>query len=449
LINKIFIFCIIVLCNQSHAESQLELSIKLTGHDHNYSTEQYQANITPVTPTDEDVAILLSNTNPDTEVTANQEDGALWQRLRNTFTLQDMDSPLVTRHEQWYAHRPDYVARMMTRANRYLYYITREVERRGMPAEIALLPMIESAYNPEANSSANASGIWQFIPSTGLRFGLQQNWWYDGRRDIVSATAGALDYLQKLHTKFGDWELALAAYNWGEGSVQRAQEYNRKRGLGVDYASLKMPDETRNYLPKLFAIKNIVANPTRYGLTLPNIINQPYFAMTSSEKHIDAELIAQLADISKEEFSALNPGHTRPVILQNHGDAILLPVDKIEIFRSNLDSYDKPLVSWQSYRASKGERLDDLAPRVGLSLEKLRSVNGLSTQTHLGAGETLLIPMNSETIDSTDNEINLFSMQPPPVQAIIKPTIQLKNNIRKRENYAKLTRREHSSAHKS
>jgi membrane-bound lytic murein transglycosylase D len=448
LINKIFIFCIIVLCNQSHAESQLEPIIKLTGHDNSYSTEQYQANITLVTPTGDDEATLLSNTNLDTEVAYNPEDGAIWQRIRGGFTLENMNSPLVTRHEQWYANRPDYVARMMTRANRYLYYITREVERRGMPAEIALLPMIESAYNPEANSSANASGIWQFIPSTGLRFGLQQNWWYDGRRDIVSATTGALDYLQKLHTKFIDWDLALAAYNWGEGAVQRAQEYNRKRGLGVDYASLKMPDETRNYLPKLFAIKNIVTNPARYGMTLPNINNQPYFAEVASEKHIDAELIAQLAEISKEEFSALNPAHTRPVILQNHGDIILLPIDKIEIFRSNLDSYDKPLVSWQSYRATKGERLDDLAPRFGLSLEKLRSINGLSTQTHLGAGETLLVPLNGET-GSADSEINLFTMQPPPVQTINKPIIQLKSIIRKRENYAKLTRREHSSAHKS
>jgi membrane-bound lytic murein transglycosylase D len=446
LINKIFIFCIIVLCNQSHAESQLELSIKLTGHDNSYSTEQYQTNITPATPDGDGEATLLSNADLNTETGANLEDGAIWQRLRNTFTLQDMDSPLVTRHEQWYANRPDYVARMMTRANRYLYYITHEVERRGMPAEIALLPMIESAYNPEANSSANASGIWQFMPSTGRRFGLQQNWWYDGRRDIISATTGALDYLQKLHTKFGDWDLALAAYNWGEGSVQRAQEYNRKRGLSVDYASLKMPDETRNYLPKLFAIKNIVTNPSRYGLTLPNIHNQPYFAAVASEKHIDAELIAQLAEISKEEFSALNPAHTRPVILQNHGDVILLPVDKTEIFRSNLDSYDKPLVSWQSYRASKGERLDDLASRFGLPLEKLILINGLSTQTHLDAGETLLVPLNGET-SSADSE--LFTAQPPPVQAVTKPTIQLKSSIRKRENYAKLTRREHSNAHKS
>ncbi len=448
MINKIYIFCFTLFTLNAYAEAPLELSIKLTDHEIGYSTEQDQSNITAITLTSDDEAILLSNANLDDAPDNTQDDGTIWQGLRSGFSLPDMNSPLVTRHEHWYANRPDYVARMMTRANRYLYYITREVERRGMPAEIALLPMIESAYNPQANSSANASGIWQFIPSTGRRFGLQQNWWYDGRRDIISATTGALDYLQKLHSKFGDWELALAAYNWGEGAVQRAQEYNRKRGLGVDYASLKMPDETRNYLPKLFAIKNIVTNPARYGLTLPKINNQPYFAMVASEKHIDAELITQLADISKEEFSALNPGHTRPVLLQNQGDVILLPVDKTENFRSNLASYDKPLVSWQSYRATKGERLDDLAPRFGLSLEKLRLINGLSTQTHLSTGETLLVPLNSETADA-DSEINSLSMQPPPAQAISKPNVQPKGSMRKRESYAKLTRREHMSAHKS
>jgi membrane-bound lytic murein transglycosylase D len=445
LINKIYIFCIIALCNYAQAETQLELSIKLTEQTTSPSTN------TPITLSGDDEITQLSNADLDTEPDNHPANGAIWQRLRSGFTLPDMDSPLVARHEQWYANRPDYVARMMTRANRYLYYITLEVERRGMPNEIALLPMIESAYNPEANSSANASGIWQFIPSTGRQFGLQQNWWYDGRRDIISATTGALDYLQKLHNKFGDWELALAAYNWGEGAVQRAQEYNRKRGLGIDYASLKMPDETRNYLPKLFAIKNIVTHPARFGLTLPNINDQPYFATVAAEKQIDAELIARLADISQEEFSALNPAHTRPVILQNHGEMILLPVDKIETFRSNLDSYDKPLVSWQTYRATQAESLDNLAPRFGLSVEKLKLINGLSTQTQLIAGETLLVPLNGDTTD-TGIEINAA---PPSVQRVVKAnlqfkrTIQLKRAIHKPENYARLTRHDHASDHKS
>ena len=179
--------------------------------------------------------------------------------------MRDLDSKLVAKHEKWYASRPDYVERMIDRARRYLFYITEEVERRGMPSEIALLPMIESAFNPGAYSVSRASGIWQFIPSTGKKFGMEQNWWYDGRRDIISATNGALDYLQTLHDMFGDWELALAAYNCGEGAVKRAQAHNRKRGLPVNYASLKLPKETRNYVPKLLAIKNIVADPASFS----------------------------------------------------------------------------------------------------------------------------------------------------------------------------------------
>jgi len=368
----------------------------------------------------------------------------LWQRLRGGFAMQELNSPLIAKHEQWYASRPEYIARMMDRGSRYLYYITGEVERRGMPSEIALLPMIESAFNPGAYSTSNASGIWQFIPSTGKNFGLQQNWWYDGRRDIVSATTGALDYLEKLHAMFGDWELALAAYNWGEGAVSRAQERNRKQGLAVNYASLKLPDETRNYLPKLLAIKNIVANPGRFGLTLPDISNQPYFAAVSSAKHIDMELAAQLADISREEFIALNPAHNRPVILQDNSDFILLPINKIETYQANLENYDKPLVSWQAYYARKGERLDHLAPRFGLSVERLKKVNGLSARSNLSEGEALLVPLNGEPGEE-NGEFAAFNMHLHPVNKTAQQNHAIKHTVRKGETLAKLARRYHVS----
>jgi len=331
----------------------------------------------------------------------------LWSRIRGGFALNELNSKLVTKHEKWYADHPDYVARMTDRARLYLYYITGEVERRGMPSEIALLPMIESAFNPGAYSTSRASGIWQFMPSTGKKFGMQQNWWYDGRRDVISATNGALDYLQKLHDMFGDWELALAAYNCGEGAVQRAQAHNRKRGLPTDYSSLKLLKETRNYVPKLLAIKNIVANPASFGLTLQEIQNEPYFAAVATTKHIDVKLAAQLADISIDEFTALNPAHNRPVILQDNTDMILLPIDKIETFRSKLESYDKPLVSWQSYQPKKGDHLDKLAPRFGLSLENLKSVNGLSRRGNISTGQTLLVPINGE---ESENEFEAFNM---------------------------------------
>jgi len=331
----------------------------------------------------------------------------LWSRIRNGFAMRELDSKLVARHEKWYANHPDYVERMTDRARRYLYYITEEVERRGMPSEIALLPMIESAFNPGAYSVSRASGIWQFIPSTGKKFGMQQNWWYDGRRDVINATNGALDYLQKLHDMFGDWELALAAYNCGEGAVQRAQAHNRKRGLPVNYASLKLLKETRNYVPKLMAIKNIIADPVSFALVLPEIRNEPYFAAVATTKHIDVKLAAQLADIPEEEFIALNPAHNRPVILQDNTDLILLPIDKMETFRANLESYDKPLVSWQSYQPKKGERLDKLAPRFGMSVENLKLVNGISRLGNISTGQTLLVPINGE---ESSVEFEAFNM---------------------------------------
>lgn len=361
----------------------------------------------------------------------------LWARIRSGFAMRDLDSPLVARHEQWYANRPDYVARMTERARRYLHYITVEVERRGMPSEIALLPMIESAFNPGAYSTSRASGIWQFIPSTGKNFGMQQNWWYDGRRDVISATSGALDYLQKLHDMFGDWELALAAYNWGEGAVHRAQERNRRRGLPVNYTSLRMPRETRNYVPKLLAVKNIVANPASFGLVLENIPDEPYFAAVSTAKHIDVKLAAQLADIPMEEFAALNPAHNRPVILQDNSDVILLPVGAVETFRVNLENYDKPLVSWQAYQPRKGERLDRLAPRFGLSVETLKSVNGLSGRAKISTGQTLLVPVSGEEI-AADEEFAAFNMQLAPAYDSGRA---IKHKVRKGDTLGGLARR--------
>lgn len=407
----------------------------------------------PLAHAEEKLALSTSLTEPDDPLTLStarniklelipQDDAAmndLWARIRGGFAMRDLDSPLIARHEKWYASRPDYVARMTERARRYLYYIVGEVERRGMPSEIALLPMIESAFNPGAYSTSRASGIWQFIPSTGKNFGMQQNWWYDGRRDVVSATNGALDYLQKLHDMFGDWELALAAYNWGEGAVQRAQARNRKRGLPVNYTSLRMPDETRNYVPKLMAVKNIVANPASFGLVLQDIPNEPYFAAVSTAKHIDVKLAAQLADVSLEEFQALNPAHNRPVILEDNSDLILLPMDKVETFRANLEAYDKPLVSWQAYQPKKGERLDKLAPRFGLSVEKLKSVNGLSGRAKLTTGQTLLVPVNGEE-EEVESEFEAFNMHLSPT-AGDRTTRTVRHTVRKGETLASIARR--------
>lgn len=367
--------------------------------------------------------------------------GDLWQRIRNGFAMHDLNSKLIARHEKWYASRPEYVERMSERAQRYLFYITEEVERRGIPSEIALLPMIESAFNPGANSVARASGIWQFIPSTGKTFGMQQNWWYDERRDIISATNGALDYLQKLHEQFGDWELALAAYNWGEGAVSRAQMRNRKAHKPTNYASLRLPRETQNYVPKLLAIKNIVSDPERFGLKLSEIPNQPYFAAIATSRRIDVKLAAELAGISLEEFTALNPGHNRPVILGESDNVLLLPVDKIETFQTNLEKTEQRLVSWQPYQSKKGEHFDQLAPRFGLSASQLRSINGLSPRTKISSGQTLLVPVNSTEPPAA--EFDAFNTRLTSIDDTAGRT--LKHTVRKGETVSSIAHRYHVS----
>ncbi|MBS4098258.1 MAG: LysM peptidoglycan-binding domain-containing protein [Sulfuricella sp.] len=368
-----------------------------------------------------------------------QNSGDLWERIRNGFVLAEMDTPLIQDHESWYANRPDYVERMVERSQRYLYHIVEEVEKRGMPTEVALLPMIESAFNPKAYSRAHASGIWQFIPSTGKNFGLQQNWWYDGRRDIMAATNAALDYLQKLYGMFGSWELALAAYNWGEGNVMRAIARNEAKGLPTDFLSLRMPPETRNYLPKLLAVKHIVANPQAYGLSLASIPNQPYFIKVSTGKHIDMALAARLAEIPAAEFASLNPAHNRPVINNKDSSYLLLPADKADTFMSNLESYDKPLVSWQSYKLSRGERLDAVARKFSINVARLKEINGISTQRKL-AGGTLLVPKGSSAVSDQGSLTADYSVEVEP-EAPASTTRRTAHVVKKGDTLLSVARR--------
>ncbi len=335
----------------------------------------------------------------------------LWQRIRGGYGMRELDTALVARHEHFFASQPEYVARMSDRARLYLYFIVSEVERRGMPTEIALLPMIESAFNPTAYSPSNASGIWQFIPSTGKHFGMQQDWWHDGRRDVIGATNGALDYLQKLHDQFGDWELALAAYNCGEHCIERALKRNRKLHKPLDFLSLKLPKETRNYVPKLIAMKHIISNPASFGIVLADIPNQPYFAAITPARHIDVNLAAELAGITLDDFKALNPGNSRPVILQDDSTRILIPASKAEIFMANLDSHDKPLVSWQAYQSKKGEALEKVAARFGATLEQLRKANGLMPDAKVSNGQQLLVPNDEE---DPNKEFVAFNMHLAP-----------------------------------
>lgn len=328
-----------------------------------------------------------------TTVAAMSTPADLWDRIRRGFAMPDLDTDLVRDREQYYVTRPDYLQRMTERSRLYLFHIVEELELRGMPTELALLPYIESAFNPQAVSSAKAAGMWQFMPATGRDFDLTQNIFRDDRRDVLDSTRAALDYLQKLHNMFGDWHLALAAYNWGEGSVGRAIARNRSAGLGTGYLDLKMPNETRYYVPKLQAVKNIVARPESFGAALPLIENHPFFDTVEIKHDIDIDLAAQLAEVRLEDFKALNPSQRKPVIFATGTPQVLLPWDNATTFKRNLEKHDPTkLASWTAWVAPSNISSREAASRVSMNEAEFRSLNGIPSGMMLKAGSTLLVP---------------------------------------------------------
>jgi membrane-bound lytic murein transglycosylase D len=330
-------------------------------------------------------------------------DADLWARIRRGFQMPDLQSDLVDMQVNWYAQRPDYVARMTERSQKYLYHIVEELEERHMPTELALLPFIESAYNPQALSVAKAAGMWQFVPDTGRTYNLKQNMWQDERRDVLASTSAALDYLSRLHDMFGDWQLALAAYNWGEGNVQRAIARNEAAGLPTDYADLRMPNETRNYVPKLQAVKNIVMNPQAYGLALPTIPNHPYFVTVTTAHDIDVDIAAKLANMTPDEFRSLNPSFKKPVILGATQPQILLPFDNASAFEHNLKAYTGNLSSWTTYTVTERSAPAALAQKIGVDPDTLMEVNKIPVGMRLKPGSTIVIP---RTDDDADEDIS-------------------------------------------
>ncbi len=353
----------------------------------NTTAENASAAAAIVAPVDSPAAVAERGEVPDEEASRD-----LWERIREGFAMPDLDNELVRNREQYYAARPDYMQRMTARASRYLYYIVEEVQQRGLPTELALLPFIESAFNPQALSSARASGMWQFIPSTGRHYDLKQNLFRDERRDVLASTRAALDYLTRLHGMFGDWHLALAAYNWGEGSVQRAIARNRKMGRPTNYESLRMPTETRYYVPKLQAIKNIVARPEAFGLSLGPIENHPYFLSVEIQRDMDVDVAIELAGLDRAEFMALNPQLNKPVILAAGVPQLLLPYDSAKRFMRNLGQHQGPLASWTAWVVPKTQSPADLARQVGMSEAELRAVNKIPPNMVVKAGSTLLVP---------------------------------------------------------
>jgi membrane-bound lytic murein transglycosylase D len=317
----------------------------------------------------------------------------LFDRLRAGFALDEVQEPAIDQQLLWLEHNPDYLERVFQRGQRYLYHVVTEVEARGMPTEFALLPVVESAYEPFAYSVSRAAGLWQFIPGTGVRFGLKQDWWYDGRRDVVESTRAALDYLQALHDQFGDdWLLAIAAYNVGEMTVQREIDINRAAGRPIDFWHLKLPAETRAYVPKLLALKRLMAEPERYGMEFAAIPNEPYFAVIDTGSQIDLKVAAQLAGTSYDELVALNPGYNRWATDPDGPQRMLVPIDNADGFESALKTLSPAdRVPYVSHEVDRRDTLAGIAKQYDVSIAVLTKLNDL-TGARLTPGQTLKIP---------------------------------------------------------
>ena len=321
----------------------------------------------------------------------------LFDRMRAGFKLDDHpDQPGIDQQLDWFASNPDYLQRAFGRSELYLYHIVTQLEARGMPLEIALLPVVESAFEPYAYSRARATGLWQFIPDTGSRFGLKQDWWYDGRRDIVESTRAALDYLQALHDEFnGDWLLAIAAYNCGEMNVERAVDANRAAGRPIDFWSLRLPTETRAYVPKLLAMKRLVSDPETYGLSISPIPNQPYFARVNTQGQINLKLAAEIAGVTDEELYELNPAFHRWATDPNGPHYLLLPVDGAQVFTENITQLtEEQRMGLIHYTVHKGDSVVSVAHQFGTTVNVVRDLNGLP-EGRLTVGTDLRVPSST------------------------------------------------------
>ncbi|KPN71017.1 LysM peptidoglycan-binding domain-containing protein [Neisseria sp. 83E34] len=339
-----------------------------------------------------------------------EKSSSIWAKMRKDFRMNEVNPELVRRHESKFSAGSAYFTRTIDRSKPYMSYIASEVEKRNMPAEIALLPFIESAYVTKAKSHVGASGLWQFMPATGRHYGLEQTSLYDGRHDVKAATDAALNYLQYLHGLFGDWSLALAAYNWGEGNVSRAVNRARAQGLEPVYENLRMPNETRNYVPKLMAVRNIVRDPQYYGINLAEIDSKPYFKAVTLDQPIDTSAAARLAGITESEFLALNPAFKAPVFVPNEKRKMLLPVGSVATFEKNYSKADKStLLSWNVYQTQGMTSLASIAAETGTSLSELKRLNGIKGAS-VNGGYSLLVAKNGTNVNQAASYIDFARM---------------------------------------
>lgn len=321
----------------------------------------------------------------------------VWDRIRSGFQISDYETlhADTQQHLRWFIDHPDYVDRVVERARPYLYHIVEEVTKRGMPLEVALLPVVESGFKPHAYSPSHAAGLWQFIPGTGKVYGLDQNWWYDGRRDVVQSTRAALDYLEKLHNDFGDWQLALAAYNCGEGTVGRAIKRNQAAGKPTDFWSLDLPRETSAYVPKLMAVSHMVKFPERYDISLSPVENKAYIGVVDIGSQIDLAVAAEMAQISEDELHQLNPGFNRWATAPDGPHQLVLPLDKIDGFKLALAELPaNKRVQWARHKIRRGESLSVIAANYNTTVSVVKQANNLRNN-QIRAGHHLLIPVAS------------------------------------------------------
>jgi len=334
------------------------------------------------------------------EILIQEKPENIWKVVNKGYGIPDPKKKwakkVVKKYERWYSEHPVYTYRMFERTKRYIYYVVQEVKKRNMPMEIALLPIIESAYNPIARSNMKAVGLWQFIPSTGKNYGLKQNWWKDERSNVILSTDASLNYLEKLYKQFGTWELALAGYNAGEGKVAREIKKNKRRKRPTDYYTISLPRETDEYVSKLIAMKHIIQNPSKFNVDVPYIPNAPYFEEVTLTEQMDIDLILKLADISSEEFELLNAHHKRPLIpKEQEPTIILLPKYKIETYNKNLAEHNEPLSNWVLYKPKRKESIMKVAKRFDINLSTFKRINSLNGRVTFRKNSTVLIPKSN------------------------------------------------------
>ncbi len=325
----------------------------------------------------------------------------LWDRIRAGFKMEDREHPRIDQQLKWFANNQEYMDRVAERATPYMHYIVETLEANDVPLEMALLPIVESAFKPFAYSHGRASGIWQFIPSTGKLYGLKQDWWYDGRRDVYASTQAAVKLLSNLAKEFdGDWMLALAAYNSGSGNVRRAIAYNRKRGKSTDFFELRLPTETKSYVPKLLALKKLLADPAKYNISFAPIIDEPYFAHVDMDSQIDLALAAELAQLELDTLYMLNPGYNRWATSPNGANHLLLPLENVEAFRTNLEDYPpEKRMQWIRHQIKSGETISTIADKYHVSPDTIKRINQMSSN-RLRAGRSLTIPVASKSLST-------------------------------------------------